>query len=274
MSDGFEEFRAAGDVAAAPAEFGFVAEDNFEFAVEPGLEFADGVESNDGTAIDAGEEFGVEGGFDGVERGAHGVGFYGGVDGEIVAVGLDPGNFADVDEIGASVFADEQAFGKSAIAEDLVDQRAEMLFAGATVWRDLKLCVVIESAAEDLTKADVGNWLEQVVEGVNFESTDGVVIVGSNEDKAWDCRSGTGFRIRGSLVCGDGADNVEAVGARHLHVEKNKVWLVMLDGGDGGSGVVGFGDDFDFRLGAEKAEDFAARRRFVVDYQDFQRCWI
>ena len=75
------------------------------------------------------KSFGSRAFFEGVERGAQGVGFCAAMEDQVVALGFDPGDFADVDEVGAGFFADEQTFGEAAVAQDLIDEAAEALFA-------------------------------------------------------------------------------------------------------------------------------------------------
>ena len=257
MSEVAEEFGAAAYVAAAPAEFGFVVEEDFVLAVKPREHLADGVEPDDAAAVDAGEEMWVEGGLDGIERGAHGVRFRAAMDDQVVAIGFDPGNVADMDKVGAGFFADEQAFGESAIAQDLIDQAPEALFGGVAV-----ADVLFECAADDFAETIFGHGLEQIIEGMDFEGTNGVAIVGGYEDEAWR-----------RVFCRDrnGSYHVEAVGAGHLDVEENEVGFVLADGGDGGFGVAGFADDFDVGLGAKETKELSPGGGFVVDDQNAER---
>jgi hypothetical protein len=50
-----QEFGAACNIAAAPAEFRIVVQQNPVFAVEPGNQFANGIKANDTPAVDTGK---------------------------------------------------------------------------------------------------------------------------------------------------------------------------------------------------------------------------
>src|SRR5450755_1497769 len=66
-------------------------------------------------------------------------------------------------------------------------------------------------------------------------------------------------------------NDVETVGARHLHIQENQIGLVPLDRRDCGFTAVGFSDDLYSWLAAQQPQNFSARRRFVVNDQDVQR---
>lgn len=55
-----EEFGALADVATCPAKFGFIFENDFVFAVEPGKQFMNEIEANESGTVEANEKFGVE----------------------------------------------------------------------------------------------------------------------------------------------------------------------------------------------------------------------
>lgn len=118
--------------------------------------------------------------------------------------------------------------------------------------------MIFARTTENMFEAIFGEGFQKVVEGVNFESAEGVVIVRSNENH------------RRHVVGADGVDHGESVARRHLDVEENKIGLEFLDGGDRGVATGGFADDLDVGLLTKKALDFAARRSFVVNYENFQ----
>jgi hypothetical protein len=60
------------------------------------------------------------------------------------------------------------------------------------------------------------------------------------------------------------ADDIEAVGAGHLHVEENQVGAKLLDRSDRRLCVVGLTSNFDVGFLAQKAQKFTACRSFVV----------
>ena len=167
-----------GDVAAAPAEFGVVAQEDFVFAVEPGLEFADGVETDKAAAIEAHEEFGIENFLEGIESAANVVLLARGVDENVVAVGFDPGDVVDGNEEGAFAFADEEALGIAAIPLNLLEQMLQTRFGAVAVG----VLVQDAGAMQSFTETVFGNGLEQIVESVNFEGTKSVLVMGGDEN--------------------------------------------------------------------------------------------
>ncbi len=171
--------RGGGWCSGGPSQFGFVVEDDFVFAVEPGEHFADGIKPHDGAAIDAGEEFRVERFFEGVERGAQGVGFCAAMENQIIALGFDPGDFADIHEVGAGFFANEQTIGKSAVAQNLIDQSAQAFFAGVAVFLCCSLC-----ALHDFAEAIFADGLQQIVKGMHFKRAHRVLIVRGDKHKS------------------------------------------------------------------------------------------
>ena len=125
--------------------------------------------------------------------------------------------------------------------------------------------MLLECSAHDFAEAIFADGLEEIVEGVHFERADCVLIVGGDEDKA---RRAAVARI---AVGRNGAHDVEAVGAGHLHIDKDEIGAVLFDGGDRGLGVVGFADDFDVGFVAEETEQFATRGSFVVDDENAKK---
>lgn len=113
-----EELGAQADVTASPAEFGFVFEDDFVFAVKPGEEFMNEIEANESGTVDADEEFGIERILEVVERAAKRVRLGSAMKQDVVAIGFDPGDFINGSEAGAVVVFDEDAIGVSALFLD------------------------------------------------------------------------------------------------------------------------------------------------------------
>jgi hypothetical protein len=130
ISGKFEDLGTLGDVAAAPAKFGAVVQDDFVFTMEPGKEFADGFETNQAAAVDADEELRVERVLQGIEGAPEGMSLLAAVEEKVIAVGFDPGNIADRNEKGARVFMNEEAIGEAAFALHLFEHFAKARYMG------------------------------------------------------------------------------------------------------------------------------------------------
>ena len=59
----------------------------------------------------------------------------------------------------------------------------------------------------------------------------------------------------------------EAVHFGHLHVEEDQVWLLALDGGDGGPAVAAFGNDLQIGFFLQQAAQALAGKGFIVAKQ-------
>jgi len=110
-----KKFGTLGDVTASPAELGFIFQNDFVFAVEPGEKFVNEIEANEGGAVDADEEFGIERVLKVVEGGAKRVRFGAAMEKDVVAVGFDVGDIADGDEARAVGVFDQNAVGIAAL---------------------------------------------------------------------------------------------------------------------------------------------------------------
>ena len=126
-----KKFGALADVAAGPAEFRFIFEDDFVFAVKPRLEFMDEIEADESGAIDTDEEFGVERVLKIFKRAAERVVLRAAMQENVVAVGLNPRDFGNCNEVGAGIGFDEDAIGKGILLlqglEHFGEARGEML---------------------------------------------------------------------------------------------------------------------------------------------------
>ena len=170
----------------------------------------------------------------------------------IIAVGFDPGDFTDGNEVGALVVFDEDSVGIGAMflhgVQNFIEAGGQR--AGGTG-------MVFADATKDLSEAIFGEGLQQVVEGMDFEGAKSVVVVSSNEN---DGRH---------VVRADRFDYGEAVTGRHLYVEENEVRLEFFDRGNRGFATARFAEDLNVRFLAEKANDFAASGRFIIDNENF-----
>jgi hypothetical protein len=59
-------------------------------------------------------------------------------------------------------------------------------------------------------------------------------------------------------------DHSKPVQTGHLHIQENQIWLVFLYRCDGRFAAVRFSHDLQAGSFAKQAQDFPARRRFVV----------
>ena len=94
--------------------------------------------------------------------------------------------------------------------------------------------------------------LEQVVERVHVERAQRVVVERRHEDD------------ERHPLRPDGLDDLETVGAGHLHVEKDQVWLKPPDRVDRVSAVRALGDDFEPVFAGQQRPQPLARQRFVL----------
>src|SRR6478672_7099460 len=100
--------------------------------------------------------------------------------------------------------------------------------------------------------------LEQIVERGDLECSDGVLVVSGHEDH------------RRHALCSNGVDDREAVGSRHLHVEKHQVRSLLPNQDDRFSPVSGFRNGSHLRLAAEQQLQPLTGKRLVIHYENFQ----
>lgn len=238
-----EKFGAPGDVPAAPAKLGVVVEDDFVLSVKPREQLADGFEANKAAAIDADEKLRVERVLERVERAAQGVLFLGAVEDDVVALGFDPGNFADGNEEGPGILVNEDALGKATFSLHLFEHLAETRHMGIA-----RLRVLLARAAKGFAEAIFAHGLEEIVEGMDLEGSKRVLVVRGCKDDA----GNTKF-FGGKIL-----DHAEAVHPGHLHIQKDEVWMMLFDRSDRSFTAVGFGDNLNPCFLAEQAKNFSA----------------
>ena len=97
--------------------------------------------------------------------------------------------------------------------------------------------------------------LQHVVDGVHFEGLHGVMVVGGRENN-----------LRQGLFAPDELlDYPKTVEAGHLHVEKNKLRLVLLDQSDGLQAILSLRDHVDVGKALQQKGELVPRGAFVVD---------
>ena len=178
----------------------------------------------------------------------------------VIAVGFDPGDLADRDEVGALGFTDKQAFRKAAPMQDFSDQGPQAGRRNAGVSGILRMLPA--GTTNNFAEAILRNRFQQVIERVDFEGLESIAIVRSNEDES------RGFDVR---VGRNGANDVETIGAGHLNVEENHVGTVLFNRRDCRLTTIGLADNLHVRLGTQQAQELPAGGRFVVDDENAKR---
>jgi hypothetical protein len=111
----------------------------------------------------------------------------------------------------------------------------------------------LADAVKGFAEALFGEWLEEIVDGVDFKGLERVLIVGGDEDD-------------GGCVLGRKAgDDLEAVLLGHADVEEEEIGVLGVRGEDCGFAVAALADDLDVFVRAQEADESAACERFVVD---------
>src|SRR6516225_1605421 len=173
-----------------------------------------------------------------------------GVDGEVVALGLDALDLLDRDHVHLLAVADQDALQRRAAAGD---QRVDALPGRR---RRARARVQRAGAREGVVEARLRERLEQVVHRVQLEGLDRVLVVGGGEDYA---RAAAGQ-----------LQHLQAGQARHLDVHEHEVGVQRADLLDGIEAVLAFADDLDVRMPPQVFADQVARQVLVVDDQRAQ----
>src|SRR4051812_37675086 len=239
-------------VAAAEREARAVLEEHHVLAVEPRLQLADLLDVDDVAAMDADEHLWGELRFHRVHRLADQVRVVADVELDVVAGSLDPVDFAGADEEDPAARLDDEAIGLGLGRPQVADNGGEAPL-------DLAVAVAIDllaGARQRLAEALAVERLQQVVERVHVEGAQRVAVVGGDEDH------------ERHLVDAHRLDDVEAVGAGHLHVEENEVGLQRENRFGAGGAVAGLADQFETGFFLEERAEPLAGEGLVVDDQD------
>lgn len=94
-------------------------------------------------------------------------------------------------------------------------------------------------------------WFQKIINGIHFECANGKIIIRRGEDD------------HGGVA--DALQHFEAVEHGHLHVEKDEVGAMLINGGHGLFAVFALGKNFNLRIGLQKLADDLTRKRLVVD---------
>ncbi len=227
-----------------------MAKDYDIFSAATALHFGDGVEIDDDGAVNANEGVGRERGFEVADFFADGEDAGTGVDADIIAGGLDPLDFGVTEKDDLALGAYDQAATVAADAAQEGDELFLVVVVAGFAGLDGLSC-----AGKRFEKAFPLKRFQQVIDGVGVEGFERVLVVGGDEDDS------------GKMQGRDGFEDAEAIGAGHLHVEKDEIGAVLGDGADGGGAVSAIGDDVEAAIGRQQREYPPARQGFVVHDQ-------
>ena len=113
--------------------------------------------------------------------------------------------------------------------------------------------------------------LEKIVHGVHIEGTDSILVVGCSEDKLRQMRDGLVCAIRlarfGPLALHQPLDDGKTILARHLHIEKDEIGMVLLDQIHGFDTVGALRHNIHVTHRVKQILELVAGELFVVDYE-------
>src|SRR5215469_16843820 len=101
--------------------------------------------------------------------------------------------------------------------------------------------------------------LEEIVQSMDFERTQGVFLVSREEND------------QRQILAWEGSKNFKAIHARHLHVKKDDIGGMLENVFDSGRAIAAFADDLYIRKIAQADSDAAASQGFVVHNQRAHR---
>src|SRR5690349_19287618 len=173
---------------------------------------------------------------------------FGGVDAGIISRGFDPQNVGNGNKENPLLVLHHKAFQWAEITEGL-EQWFENLICFPALFEDLV------RVSQGLGKSLLIVRLQEVVDGVHFECTNGVSVVSRDEDIN---RSGAGRWLRIF-------DDAKTIQIGHLHIEKNDVGLKFIDLLHSIYSVRRLAYDFNVAVFGQIATDTAPSDRFVID---------
>src|SRR5262249_17076392 len=100
-------------------------------------------------------------------------------------------------------------------------------------------------------------WLQQVIERIYFKRAQRILFIRCYEDDAREHRTIQRFQ------------DLEAVHARHLNIQKNEIRMMPPYFGNSRLPVTAFCNNLDFRLPLEKTNQPAERKRLIFNYDHF-----
>jgi len=235
----------AGAIASAHGEFFAVDQHDSVLAIGFGAHFLHVLQVDDGGTMDAEEHLGVELLFEAGHGLAQQMGLGLGTDADVIFFGADPADVGDGEEDDSAARLEDDASGVVTSAGGAVASRLlideENLLAGAL---------------DGIGEALLGEGLQQIVHGVNFKGTQGVLIVRGCEDN---------MRFRhdvavGTKLCGD----IEAIHAGHLDIKKKQLWFGRTDQLDRLYGCGPFAHDVYFGLVPQELAQLLSSKHFII----------
>src|SRR6267143_2073343 len=168
----------------------------------------------------------------------------------VISIGFDPRNVLNRNKDCPRILLDEQAIGERFFALQLLQHRPQ---AGSESVR--RLLVLNSCPAKSFAKTLFADGLEKVIESMHLEGAQRKPVMRRDEDHARQ------RNLRGV----EGLNHAKAILPWHLHVEKNYVGTLLFNRRDGCLAAVGFAGNLHRRLFPQQPENFAPRRRFVVN---------
>src|SRR6187402_181590 len=220
------------DIGAARTQGGAIAQAKYRIPIGTGLELGHLVHADDGRTMHALESGRIELARQHRQGLAQEVALPLGMQGGVIAIGLDPRDIRRLHEAEACPDADTEA-----LRPMIRDRPAELP----------------PRAFDRFGQTLVVDRFEQVIDGVEFEGSQGEAVVRGEQDRE------RPFRGRNRRQC------VESAQTRHLHVDECDVHGIVAQGRQTVA-VAAFGNYRHIRLGTQTRENTDARQRLVVDH--------
>src|SRR5258706_7174693 len=97
---------------------------------------------------------------------------------------------------------------------------------------------------------------EEIVQGVDFKGAHRVLIIGSDENDAW----------QGLIP--ESLEHIEPAELRHLHIQENQIGSQRSDRANGFTSIAALAHNLGLRIVFEHFADHSASSRLVVDDQN------
>jgi hypothetical protein len=220
-------------IAPAQAEFCVVFKEHVVLAILIEGEAPDPIEVDDGRAVDATEEGGIQILLELRDAAAQHVSSLGHVEASVVVGRFDPIDFRGLEEGDLARVFDDEAVESSG------ETFAESDFLPRAFQGEIETCIV--------------ERLEEIIEGSGLERAEGVLIVSGDEDDG------------GGDIVAEKFEHVEAVALGHLYVEEEEFGFELADEGGRFDAGAALGEDFDRGIEAQEDGEIASREGFVVD---------
>ena len=108
-----------------------------------------------------------------------------------------------------------------------------------------------------LFQARPRDGLQEIVNGVDLESMNGILIVCSDKDE----------KRHGKFFLEQLLDHTEAIEPRHLHIQENQLWSKVADQVHGLQAIFPLTHDLNFREALQQERQLIARRLLVIHNQ-------